>query len=93
MAELGQGWSSARDETLTAEVVLLRHGDTRLSPERRFSGVGSAGLGLSAVGRNQAQRAAGSAVLQGGTFAEVLTSPLTRCQETARSSRPRWASL
>ena len=83
MTELGQGWSSARDETLTAEVVLLRHGDTRLSPERRFSGVGSAGLGLSAVGRNQAQRAAGSAVLQGGTFAEVLTSPLTRCQETA----------
>ena len=83
MAELGQGWSSARDETLTAEVVMLRHGDTRLSPERRFSGVGSAGLGLSAVGRNQAQRAAGSAVLQGGTFAEVLTSPLTRRQETA----------
>ncbi|HWI00441.1 MAG TPA: histidine phosphatase family protein [Propionibacteriaceae bacterium] len=80
----GRGWSSARAGVPTADVVLLRHGDTRLSPERRFSGVGSAGLGLSAAGRDQAQRAAGSALLQGGAFAEVLTSPLTRCQETAR---------
>ena len=85
MAELaGRGWSSARGDHSIADVVLLRHGDTRLSPERRFSGVGSSGLGLSAAGRDQAQRAAGSALLKEGAFAEVLTSPLTRCQETAR---------
>ena len=85
MAELaGRGWSSARDERQTADVVLLRHGDTRLTPERRFSGVGRADPGLSAAGRDQARRAAGSALLQGNAFTEVLTSPMTRCQETAQ---------
>lgn len=85
MAELaGRGWSSARAEVQTADVVLLRHGDTRLSPERRFSGVGSGDPPLSAAGRDQAQRAAGSALLRGGAFTEILTSPMTRCQETAR---------
>ena len=85
MVELAaRGWSSAREELQTADVVLLRHGDTRLSPERRFSGVGSADLALSAAGREQAQRAAGSALLRGHAFTEVLTSPLTRCQETAQ---------
>ena len=44
MAELaGRGWSSARGKVRAADVVLQRHGDTRLSPERRFSGVGSGG--------------------------------------------------
>jgi ribonuclease H / adenosylcobalamin/alpha-ribazole phosphatase len=85
MAELaGRGWSSAREELQTADVVLLRHGDTRLSPERRFSGVGSADPGLSAAGRDQAWRAAGSALLRGPAFTEVLTSPMIRCQETAQ---------
>jgi probable phosphoglycerate mutase len=85
MAEpAGRGWSSARAVVQTADVVLLRHGDTRLSPERRFSGVGTADLSLSAAGRDQARRAAGSALLKGVAFAEVLASPLTRCQETAR---------
>jgi ribonuclease H / adenosylcobalamin/alpha-ribazole phosphatase len=79
-----RGWSSARSGLPTADVVLLRHGDTRLSPERRFSGIGSAALGLSAAGREQARRAAGSALLQGAAVREVVTSPLTRCQETAR---------
>jgi ribonuclease H / adenosylcobalamin/alpha-ribazole phosphatase len=85
MAELaGRGWSSARAEVQTADVVLLRHGDTRLSPERRFSGVGSADPPLSAAGLDQARRAARSALLRGRAFTEVLTSPLTRCQQTAR---------
>ncbi len=85
MAELaGRGWSSAREDQQTADVVLLRHGDTRLTPERRFSGLGSGDPGLSAVGWDQARRAAGSALLQGRPFAEVLTSPMTRCQQTAQ---------
>src|SRR5215203_4212150 len=85
MVELaGRGWSSAREELQTVDVVLLRHGDTRLSPERRFSGVGNADPVLSAAGRDQARRAADSALLQGSAFTEVLTSPMTRCQETAR---------
>jgi broad specificity phosphatase PhoE len=85
MAELtGRGWSSAQDEMRTADVVLLRHGETRLTPQRRFSGVGSADPGLSAIGRDQARRAAGSALLRGRAFAEVLSSPMTRCRETAQ---------
>jgi len=85
MAELvARGWSSSRDEVHTADVVLLRHGDTRLTPQRRFSGVGSADPGLSAIGRDQARQAAGSAVLQGRPFEEILTSPMARCQETAQ---------
>jgi probable phosphoglycerate mutase len=85
MAELaGRGWSSARAKGQTADVVLLRHGDTKLSPERRFSGVGSADPPLSAAGRDQARRAAGSALLEGAAFTEVLTSPMTRCRETAQ---------
>jgi ribonuclease H / adenosylcobalamin/alpha-ribazole phosphatase len=80
----GRGWSSARGEVPAADVVLLRHGDTRLSPERRFSGVGIGDPPLSAAGRDQAQRAAGSALLRGRAFTAVLTSPMTRCQETAR---------
>ncbi len=79
-----RGWSSARAAVPTADVVLLRHGDTKLSPERRFSGIGSWDLGLSAAGRDQAQRAAGSALLRDCAIAEVVSSPLTRCQETAR---------
>ena len=80
----GRGWSSAREGLQTADVVLLRHGDTRLSPERRFSGIGSGDPPLSAAGRDQARRAAGSPLLQGRPFTEILTSPLTRCQETAQ---------
>ena len=84
MAELaGRGWSSTRDEDQTADVVLLRHADTTLSPERRFSGVGSSDLGLSAAGRDQARQAANAALLRGRPFTTIVSSPLIRCQETA----------
>jgi broad specificity phosphatase PhoE len=83
MVELaGRGWSSAREELQTADVVLLRHGDTKLSPELRFSGV--ADPVLSAAGRDQARRAADSALLRGATVREVLSSPMTRSRETAQ---------
>jgi ribonuclease H / adenosylcobalamin/alpha-ribazole phosphatase len=83
VAELaGRGWSSAREKQQTADVVLLRHGDTRLSPELRFSG--SVDPPLSAAGREQAQRAADSALLRGHAFTEVLTSPMLRSRETAQ---------
>jgi ribonuclease H / adenosylcobalamin/alpha-ribazole phosphatase len=76
-------WSSARPGARTTEVVLLRHGDTRLTPERRFSGTGSGDPGLSPDGRDQAGRAARGAVLRSTAFATVLCSPLRRCRETA----------
>jgi probable phosphoglycerate mutase len=54
-----------------------------LTPEKRFSGVGGEDPGLSAAGRDQAWRAAGSTLLRSGAFVEVLCSPLARCRETA----------
>lgn len=83
MAEVTtRGWSSST-ETETADVVLLRHGATRLTPEKRFSGVGAGDPDLSAEGVDQARRAASSPLLRRGTFVEVLCSPMTRCRETA----------
>lgn len=76
-------WSSARPGALTTDIVLLRHGDTTLTPERRFSGTGSGDPGLSAVGREQVQRAARGALLRSTPFTAIVSSPLRRCQETA----------
>ncbi|CAA9328935.1 MAG: FIG006762: Phosphoglycerate mutase family [uncultured Friedmanniella sp.] len=76
-------WSSARPGAATTDIVLLRHGDTRLTPERRFSGTGSGDPGLSATGGEQIRRAARGALLRSTPFAAVVSSPLRRCQETA----------
>src|SRR5207247_10731307 len=48
------GWDNPTADPTTT--VLLRHGDTRLSPEHRFSGLRD--LPLSAIGTRQAQAAA-----------------------------------
>ena len=77
-----RGWSSS-SEAETADVVLLRHGATRLTSEKRFSGVGAGDPGLSAAGLDQARRAARSPLLRRVAFVEVLCSPMTRCRETA----------
>jgi probable phosphoglycerate mutase len=76
-------WSSARPGTASTDVVLLRHGDTRLTPERRFSGTGSGDPGLSPVGRDQTRRAARGALLRSTPFTALVCSPLRRCRETA----------
>ncbi|XIG77338.1 histidine phosphatase family protein [Streptomyces sp. SGAir0957] len=72
-----------------ATFVLLRHGETALTPEKRFSGSGFLrGVGgdpeLSATGREQARRAAAELAARGGVDA-VVSSPLKRCRETARA--------
>jgi broad specificity phosphatase PhoE len=75
-------WSSASEWAATTDLLLLRHGETPLTPERRFSGTG-ADPGLSDVGRRQAQQAGGSALLRAAGPSQILTSPLRRCRETA----------
>ncbi|UNZ19533.1 bifunctional RNase H/acid phosphatase [Streptomyces sp. 891-h] len=62
--------------------VLLRHGETPLTPEKRFSGSGGSDPELSAVGRRQAAAVA-EALAARGTVQAVVSSPLRRCQETA----------
>ncbi|GHJ28815.1 bifunctional RNase H/acid phosphatase [Streptomyces hygroscopicus] len=75
------GWGSA-DLGTPATFVLLRHGETPLTPEKRFSGSGGTDPGLSPVGRHQAERVA-AALAARGTIQAVVTSPLLRCRETA----------
>jgi ribonuclease H / adenosylcobalamin/alpha-ribazole phosphatase len=76
------GWSTPPGPPTTT--VLLRHGQTPLSVERRFSGLGS-DPALSDVGRAQARAAATrvAALHADSPFAAVWVSPLRRTQGTA----------
>ncbi|MFF8656185.1 bifunctional RNase H/acid phosphatase [Streptomyces huasconensis] len=78
------GWAAPADLGAPATFVLLRHGETPLTPEKRFSGSGGTDPSLSAVGREQAERAA-AAFAARGTIQAIVSSPLKRCQETART--------
>ncbi len=64
-------------------LVLLRHGVTRYTPQRRFSGRGGADLPLTPDGRAQALAAAEAVVADGGVDV-VIASPLLRTRETAQ---------
>ncbi|MFE3653279.1 bifunctional RNase H/acid phosphatase [Streptomyces sp. NPDC059152] len=75
------GWGSP-DLGTPATFVLLRHGETALTPQKRFSGSGGTDPELSAVGRRQAEATA-AALAARGTVQAVVSSPLRRCQETA----------
>ncbi|WP_420824827.1 histidine phosphatase family protein [Streptomyces coryli] len=65
-------------------LVLLRHGETLLTPERRLSGSGGTNPGLSPAGRRQAAATADALARRGGIDA-VVTSPMRRCRETAQA--------
>ena len=65
-----------------ATFVLLRHGETPLTPQKRFSGSGGTDPELSPVGLDQAHRAA-EALARRGTIETILASPLTRTRQTA----------
>ncbi|GGX10026.1 bifunctional RNase H/acid phosphatase [Streptomyces chartreusis] len=75
------GWGPA-DMGAPATFVLLRHGETPLTPQKRFSGSGGTDPSLSDVGREQAERV-GAALARRGTVQAVVASPLTRTRETA----------
>ncbi|TDC20713.1 bifunctional RNase H/acid phosphatase [Streptomyces sp. 8K308] len=73
------GWGRATGAATS--FLLLRHGETALTPQKRFSGSGGGDPELSETGRRQAQ-AAGRALAEAGVTA-VVSSPLARCRETA----------
>jgi len=72
------GWDNPTAPTTTT--ILLRHGDTRLSPEHRFSG--QLDVPLSADGTRQA-RAAACRLATGAVIDAVISSPLERAVATA----------
>lgn len=94
-AEIGSAAAEATEETTAvgwgpadlgtpATFVLLRHGETPLTPEKRFSGSGGTDPSLSAIGRHQAEAVA-SALAARGTIQDIVSSPLKRCRETAEA--------
>lgn len=77
----GPGWSGAAGRP--TRLLLLRHGQTELSVQRRYSGRGNPPL--TAVGREQATRAAKMLAAKGDISA-IVTSPLGRARETAEAA-------
>jgi len=75
------GWTGARG--IATRLLLLRHGQTELSVQRRYSGRGNPTL--TALGRQQAAAAARYLGHRGG-IAAVVSSPLRRCYETATAA-------
>ncbi|WP_405596864.1 bifunctional RNase H/acid phosphatase [Streptomyces sp. NBC_01410] len=82
-AEPSVGWGPA-DLGTPATFVLLRHGETPLTPEKRFSGSGGTDPSLSPAGMRQAEAVA-AALAARGTVQEIVSSPLKRCRETAEA--------
>ena len=72
------GWTGARGAP--TRFLLLRHGQTELSTQRRYSGRGNPAL--TDVGQRQAEAAAKYLGDRGGVAA-VVTSPLQRAYDTA----------
>jgi probable phosphoglycerate mutase len=71
------GWMEAAAAPTTT--LLLRHGQTPMSVDKRFSGIGDPEL--TELGR--AQAAAAAARLAGSGATAVVSSPLSRARETA----------
>jgi probable phosphoglycerate mutase len=76
----GRGWGPARGQATTT--LLLRHGETPLSAERRFAGRGD--IPLTETGRRQAEAAAARLGARGGVDA-IVSSPLRRARRTAEA--------
>jgi broad specificity phosphatase PhoE len=75
------GWTGARGTP--TRLLLLRHGQTELSAQHRYSGRGNPPL--TELGRQQADAAARYLAQRGG-IAAVLTSPLQRAYDTAATA-------
>src|SRR5271165_4516659 len=75
------GWTGARGAA--TRLLLLRHGQTELSVQRRYSGRGNPSL--TELGRRQADAAARYLGQRGGISA-VVASPLQRCYDTATAA-------
>ncbi|WAL71593.1 bifunctional RNase H/acid phosphatase [Kitasatospora sp. YST-16] len=82
------GWAAPADLGTPTTLVLLRHGETPLTPLKRFSGSTGSDPGLSEKGRWQAERAAESLAAR-GTVQAVVASPMLRTRQTAEATARR----
>jgi probable phosphoglycerate mutase len=76
---LSPGWAQAEGQPTTT--ILLRHGQTEYSAERRFAGRGD--IALTDTGRRQAAAAADRLTARG--IDAIVTSPLQRARRTAEA--------
>ncbi len=65
-------------------LMLIRHGATRHSLAKRFSGAGGADLPLAEIGHHQARTAAALVESRGGADV-IVSSPLLRTRETSQA--------
>ncbi|MFI5502734.1 bifunctional RNase H/acid phosphatase [Nocardia asteroides] len=78
---MAPGWTGAVGRP--TRLLLLRHGQTELSVQRRYSGRGNPPL--TELGREQADRAAKMLAAK-GDIAAVVSSPLQRARSTAEAA-------
>lgn len=81
-ADRGSGWM-ARPTRKATSFLLLRHGETPLSVEKRFSGLGDPTL--TANGEAQAEAAAARLSREPYRVDVIVSSPLTRARQTAET--------
>jgi broad specificity phosphatase PhoE/ribonuclease HI len=79
--QLGITWAKRNQEKPTT-VVMLRHGVTKHTVNKVFSGLGGDDPGLTDLGREQARRAA-VRLAKRGPIDAIVSSPLRRTRETA----------
>ncbi|NJP80356.1 histidine phosphatase family protein [Streptomyces sp. AA8] len=77
--------SAPADQGTPTTLLLLRHGETALTPEKRLSGSGGSDPALSEAGQRQAEAAARMLVARGAVQA-VVSSPLRRARQTAETA-------
>jgi ribonuclease H / adenosylcobalamin/alpha-ribazole phosphatase len=77
-------WEPRTDTPL--RLLLIRHGDSTLTAQRRYSGRGD--VALTERGIAQGQAVAARVRVMGTPLAAVITSPLRRCVRTAEALSP-----
>jgi probable phosphoglycerate mutase len=81
LKELSASWRRRQDEKPTT-VIMLRHGVTKHTLKKVFSGLGGDDPSLTDLGREQAKRAA-ARLARRGPIDAIISSPLLRARETA----------
>jgi ribonuclease H / adenosylcobalamin/alpha-ribazole phosphatase len=78
-------WEPPADSATSrpTRLILVRHGATALTAERRYSGRGDVALSARGVAQAEATARRLSTLVGSGTVAAVVTSPLSRCTRTA----------
>ncbi|MGW1057835.1 bifunctional RNase H/acid phosphatase [Micromonospora rubida] len=81
-ATIPASWEPRPSDTAT-RLILVRHGETEFTAQRRYSGRGD--VPLSARGRAQVRAVAARVAALAPSVAAVVSSPLSRCTATAEA--------